>query len=604
MKVQLSFVIIAAVVIGACTKKRDDYFPQGLGENLIAMKGFKTDYTLRTTKTKKADVSQSEASNLVVGENGLNLRKFNIFANVPTKNLVGYTTDADLIPKDYEFVGNFETSYKIKYTYNDKYILVQKLVDEDTAPDFEIRSFRKSLPSQAEKTKKVLQKATKEKREKREPVYVTMLGCPVTYYRVENQLNRNLEKTKALTEITVRYPNEATHFRVKKENCKRFVNAPITDVLPKDYFKGEWYFSETLIDANREMKSFQGFELNQKSRYRQASRVEFQSTQFSLRAIDTNIPEEEKRKKEKAIREGRDENGVEEAPVVTIPLKNRLSFRVDDNEAISETTDERIHWKNRDYIQMDFRRTSGNLQIRDEHAEAMDFEVGQDENGRDYFSIVVNDRKQGARLRYAFRRIVEDDTYEPRTYFQDDNNYFGFFTTAKMFVPSLEGILNQDDIDKNFLIARHNIKRGKIEYRFTHNSPEKYRPVAIKALKAWESAFKQAGMDVKFEIKADAPDVNLGDLRYNIINLIDENGGRFLLGYGPSIIDTQTGEIVSATANIRVSAIREIEAMMVNNYVREKVGFLENNYPCLVRNISIPEERKYPKEYAGTKRAK
>ncbi|OQW49026.1 MAG: hypothetical protein A4S09_12700 [Proteobacteria bacterium SG_bin7] len=595
----LSMVILGALV--ACTKQRDEYFPQGAGENLIAMKGFKVDYTLNTKNVKKdyiKDASQSEASHLEVGKNSLNLKKFNAIGFAKGEG-TGYTTDADLIPKDYQFIGILNQVYNIKYKFNDKYLLIQKLVDEDTAPDFELRSFKKPRSNLVEPTKRTLQKV---KKEKLESVYVTMLGCPIQYYRVENQLNRNLEKTKALVEISVRYPDEATHFRVKKESCKKFNNASVTDVLPKDYFVGEWHFSETLVDANRDMKAFQGFELNQKERYKQSSRIEFVSTQYSIRAVDTNISDEERAKKEKAEKEGREVNIVEEFPIVTIPLKNRFNFHVDENDALIEATDEKIHWKNREYVQLDFRGVnSKNLKLADEYRETLDFEISQDEYGNDFFSFVVNDLKIGARVRYAFRRINDgrDDKikYEPRTYFQDDNKWFGFFTTEKTFVTLREKNLGQDDIDKNFLMARHNIKKGYIEYRFTPNSPNKYRPIAIRALKSWEDAFKKAGMNVEFRIDTNAPDVNLGDLRYNIINLIDESGGRFLFGYGPSIIDTKTGEIISATSNIRVNSIRDLEATFVTDYVREKIGFFENNYPCLTRNLSLPENIKYPKDY-------
>ncbi len=48
---------------------------------------------------------------------------------------------------------------------------------------------------------------------------------------------------------------------------------------------------------------------------------------------------------------------------------------------------------------------------------------------------------------------------------------------------------------------------------------------------------------------------NLGDLRYSILNLVDQPIDYGLLGYGPSAFDPLTGEIISATANIYGGAV-------------------------------------------------
>ena len=62
----------------------------------------------------------------------------------------------------------------------------------------------------------------------------------------------------------------------------------------------------------------------------------------------------------------------------------------------------------------------------------------------------------------------------------------------------------------------------------------------------------------------------MGDIRYNILNLIVTKGGSNsgLFGLGPNVANPITGEVISATANIWVSNILESYINIVRRYVR------------------------------------
>lgn len=55
----------------------------------------------------------------------------------------------------------------------------------------------------------------------------------------------------------------------------------------------------------------------------------------------------------------------------------------------------------------------------------------------------------------------------------------------------------------------------------------------------------------------------LGDIRYSFVNGITHPDGN-LLGYGPSVVDPKTGEIISATANIYLAAISQYATKSVS----------------------------------------
>ena len=62
--------------------------------------------------------------------------------------------------------------------------------------------------------------------------------------------------------------------------------------------------------------------------------------------------------------------------------------------------------------------------------------------------------------------------------------------------------------------------------------------------------------------------INPGDLRYNIINLIDEPLHNNLLGYGPSVIHPLTGEIIKGQVNQYAGTISKIVPRVWNDLVR------------------------------------
>ena len=70
-------------------------------------------------------------------------------------------------------------------------------------------------------------------------------------------------------------------------------------------------------------------------------------------------------------------------------------------------------------------------------------------------------------------------------------------------------------------------------------------------------------------------DVSVGDLRYNVMNLLPykELSGNSIGGYGPIVADFESGEIISSTANLSTQTFYNSIQFYVLRYIESKIGF-------------------------------
>ncbi|HDY7486248.1 TPA: zinc-dependent metalloprotease [Vibrio vulnificus] len=149
--------------------------------------------------------------------------------------------------------------------------------------------------------------------------------------------------------------------------------------------------------------------------------------------------------------------------------------------------------------------------------------------------------------------------YEPVMYLKGDEDTFGFFAN-EVGRPDPSYVDGQFDQKFSYL-HRFNPSLEFIDYHlsdsFDQNEETRF--------------FKQVTKDVIDRInpqleKVGVPKIRLhepsgklsGDLRYNVINLIDEPLDNGLAGYGPSAVNPLTGEIVHAHVNQYSGVLRSI----------------------------------------------
>ncbi|KHT45814.1 zinc-dependent metalloprotease [Vibrio sinaloensis] len=149
--------------------------------------------------------------------------------------------------------------------------------------------------------------------------------------------------------------------------------------------------------------------------------------------------------------------------------------------------------------------------------------------------------------------VVASEGYQPIMYPVGDENDIGFFTTQ---TKRLNPITNKYDRDVVYL-NRFNPDES-IKYYLTDNFFEPKNKIfldaTIETVNKMNQALQLFGNDsgkppIEIVNKSEGAGVHPGDLRYNIINLVDEPLANGLLGYGPSVANPMTGEIIKAHVN-------------------------------------------------------
>ncbi|HEX4924816.1 MAG TPA: zinc-dependent metalloprotease [Bdellovibrionales bacterium] len=157
--------------------------------------------------------------------------------------------------------------------------------------------------------------------------------------------------------------------------------------------------------------------------------------------------------------------------------------------------------------------------------------------------------------------------YKPIVYPQKDENDFGFFTTE---VKSLD-VDNRDVVDgKITYMNRWSPDRGTIVYHLS-DSFKKY-PKLMQATKKAVASINQAlakatpHKPLKIDLR-DPSGKNPGDLRNNMIVLVDDPLAARVIGYGPSAANPDTGEIVSARTVMYLGTIKTTIRSTYNEFV-------------------------------------
>ncbi|MBF0360510.1 MAG: zinc-dependent metalloprotease [Oligoflexia bacterium] len=167
--------------------------------------------------------------------------------------------------------------------------------------------------------------------------------------------------------------------------------------------------------------------------------------------------------------------------------------------------------------------------------------------------------KAGFKVRYFYSLVKLDKLtstdYKAIDYPEDDHYTFGYFTSGKEI---LDNIYDNERANYKFLMNRWNPKRGVITYYLSDsfNKPENeiFKKASYEAINRVNAGLAEAETGLKIELK-DPNHVTPGDLRYNIITLIDEPLASGILGYGPSVANPNTGEIVNASVNMYGTAL-------------------------------------------------
>jgi hypothetical protein len=534
----------------SCSKKREQKFAHREGEDLLSIADYdgKT-YSLLTGNPLVTDQNTAASEGMSIEGDQLLVQDF---------NLMTYQTDSphiDGVP----IRGKQNYEYSLRYEIDEKYLKIYKIGNKADIPTQEL-TYAKSMG---------------------EGIYkVPLVGYEIKdFYIIEQKENENGEKSHILRETSVNRKKDATHFKVDFDARISFEAIKKQDIFKKEILEGDWFYASTIIAADKNRKNLIGRNLSIDTNRSPVSRIRFEALSDRVRAINKNIDPNID-----------DKDILNYDFAVEIPVQ-WMDFKIESEgiaegmkeKQVEEGETESRPWKKRKYVKFDFAGVSNPLARSFGEGVLENLVIaGDKERGEKFISFTVNYSKMGIKVRYAFKNAHAAKTKEARVYLPEDQNKFGFFKTTRSFVDSYR-VHYRDDLKKltylNKFMPVINSKTGTrdIVFHFSKNTPNRWKNVGRRSLELWNEGFKRAGTDIRLRID-ETKTVSVGDIRYNILNLIDVVDNGNILGYGPTIVDTETGEIVSATSNVYVNPMREGLIRMMRRYVLHKQGKLDKKY--------------------------
>lgn len=537
-----------------CAKPRPESFYQGQGKDLLQISRYQSKtFEIKTGEVKHKVRSFSRAEEVFVDEEVSGINNFDI---VELKSQVPLLDGV-------EFKGRKNHTYKIRYELTNNYLNIFKLGKKEDISYHELPYATKLANNYFS---------------------VPLIRYPISLIKVEKGLDSNEEKTNKLKEIPVSKIGDADHFKFDKSKGKLFKNAKKSDVYPfqflggDDYFAGEWYYAPTVVSSHVTQGDLNGFVLDIDFDYQTTSRVKFLPKQDSLKVVNLNVD---------STLDTNDAQNLVEA--LEIPVK-WLDYQKDtrDNKFSERKLGEGVSasrpWNERQFVDIEFIKTKSPI-FKKSNGLLKNLKIYND-----YFSFTLFYPDYKVAVKYAFKRVSKQEIDSPRTgkiYPAEDQKVFGFFKSKKRKIKNYK-MRRKEDQDKTNVLNRFYPSDGNIIFHFSSSSPKRYRPAGVRAVKSWGKVFKDVFKNQPNKIIIDTNEtksVELGDLRYNIINIVDTKVASGLWGYGPSIADPSSGEIISATTNVYVAPMRESLIEAIRNYILSKLGKFDEKHLKFVASV-------------------
>ena len=178
---------------------------------------------------------------------------------------------------------------------------------------------------------------------------------------------------------------------------------------------------------------------------------------------------------------------------------------------------------------------------------------------------------------------MPDDNFEPRI----ADQRIGYFS-EKVTDLSTYDSNNARDLMNRWRLIKKNPEAELSEpvepivYWVENSTPEEIRPFVVKGIEGWNKAFEKAGFKnaIVAKIQPDDADWDAGDVRYNVIRWASTPDPRYS-GYGPSVANPRTGEIIAA------DIVQEFNAIKRGYTYRKLWGYSEDNDPLEQWIISL-----------------
>ena len=520
-----------------------------------------------------------------------------------------------------DFTGNRDTEYRIVFkTVGDHLVLFKGSKNLQDIPYTERTSLKvwqsrsgkiKDYGCENSGKKKCIDK---DKVKKGDYYLAPFIAYPIEYCNPETVLNANNEKTrKSRLKCVDSHLLAGDYIKVslsRKKNNYDYKKDLKLDFFPADYFKGDWYFSIGLVESPTEVgeKStsdarlvkiqFQPKQLfivdnSGKSDISDSDKeavfklpVEWRDFEVAQSGNGkwSNFGEREKKNDDDDIKSPYLSLGLTDIKTLSTPLEEinlswaalrglEIESKIEQLEAI------RIE---KNYLSFSYKATL----VVDNRFPSFFKKLLHGKQAKWTISLLRLDSKSEGSEGFVSRKFFLKDFLDSRV--------FGVFPIFSQKIKEVGEIAEEEVYDHarmtrfNLLLTEDEKKAPRpekpfktLKWYFSKNSTKdpEYRAVAKKAVDIYDRAFRYIS-NGKIQVElVEEEDKELGDLRYNLINLVekDANIESGILGWGPSYANPNTGEIIGTTSNIFITKEKQSWFNIVNRYIRYELFEKDQN---------------------------
>lgn len=166
------------------------------------------------------------------------------------------------------------------------------------------------------------------------------------------------------------------------------------------------------------------------------------------------------------------------------------------------------------------------------------------------------------------KNLTTED-YDTIIYNKNWENTFGFFQTLDQKMDSANSTTQDKEI---YYMNRWNPNREEVVYhldpRFEKPENRSIKEATLIGFERLNKALEEAGVKFRLVAKPGPEDMRPGDLRYTSVVLVEDPLAVGLLGYGPSVANPRTGEIVQARTVMYPGVMKQFIRMAYDEVLR------------------------------------
>ena len=389
---------------------------------------------------------------------------------------------------------------------------------------------------------------------------VPLVGYPIEYCKavpVFNSFNEETSKYRPLCEGVS--GKEALYVRLKEDKKQVFEYLPKPNLFRRDFLAGQWFYVGDTVRSD----GWKG-----RSDFQSARLVEFHPTPNRLDILDSSLY-------------GLKHN--DKTRTFFIPVQWVDYEMAKDLESINSSFSERLkkdHDINRPYFAIQFDKLVANESGQSDRKSLKYVVIATDYMS---FDIEIYPQKGSPSLeRHVFRRTTKSWDYSRRQkqWFEDDSVLFFPASKVKGEYYQDAADYSRTDKDRFWRLARFDPESKEVRWYFSKQTPHPsarpelgwIRELGRKAVVLLNQAFQEAAKGSGHSIKVildENEDQEVGDIRYNILNLMLTEGDSYVQAREWfNVANPVTGETISATVNVWVNDLLDEYIKTVRQYIR------------------------------------